>query len=110
MPHVDPSRTAALAIDLRTGAVVYSRNEGLSLVPASNEKLAVTYAALATLGTEYRFHTEVAGVGAQVGSVWRGNLVLRGYGDPTLGVDGPRPARGRGGRPRDHTRDRVGGR
>ncbi len=86
VPHVDPSRTAALAIDLRTGAVVYSRNEGLSLVPASNEKLAVTYAALATLGTAYRFHTEVAGVGAQVGSVWRGNLVLRGYGDPTLGA------------------------
>ena len=35
----------------------------------------------------HRFHTEVAGIGQQVGTVWRGNLVLRGYGDPTLGVD-----------------------
>jgi serine-type D-Ala-D-Ala carboxypeptidase/endopeptidase (penicillin-binding protein 4) len=84
VPHVDPSRTAALAIDLRNGTVVYSRNETLSLVPASTEKLAVAYAALAVLGPGYRFHTEVAGIGRQVGPMWRGNLVLRGYGDPTL--------------------------
>ncbi len=86
VPHVDPARTAALAVDLRTGSVVYSRNETLSLVPASNEKLAVTYTALALLGGDYRFHTEVLGTGAQVGSVWRGNIVLRGFGDPTLDV------------------------
>ena len=85
VPHVDPSRTAALAVDLRTGTVVYSRNETLSLVPASTEKLAIAYAALAAFGGGHRFQTEVAGVGEQIGPVWRGNLVLRGYGDPTLG-------------------------
>ena len=84
VPHVDPSRTGALAVDLRTGTVVYSRNEHLSLVPASIEKLATTYTALAVLGPAYRFQTEVAGIGEQIGSVWRGNIVLRGYGDPTL--------------------------
>ncbi len=86
VPHVDPSRTAALAIDLRTGSVVYSRNETLSLVPASNEKLFVTYAALALLGGGYKFQTDVLGTGVQAGSVWRGNIVLRGFGDPTLDV------------------------
>jgi len=32
----------------------------------------------------YRFRTEVLGEGRRVGSVWRGRLVLKGYGDPSL--------------------------
>lgn len=84
VPHVDPDRTAALAVDLRSGAVVYSRNASLSLQPASNEKLPVAYASLVALGAGYRFQTDVMGIGALVGNVWHGNLFLRGYGDPTL--------------------------
>jgi serine-type D-Ala-D-Ala carboxypeptidase/endopeptidase (penicillin-binding protein 4) len=84
VPHVDPARTAALAIDLRTGLVVFERNATLSLVPASNQKLPVAYAALALLGPGYRFHTEVVGTGTLVGDVWHGDLWLRGFGDPTL--------------------------
>ena len=84
VPHVDPARTAALAIDLRTGSVVFERNATLSLVPASNQKLPVAYAALALLGPGYRFHTEVVGSGGLVGDVWHGDLWLRGFGDPTL--------------------------
>ncbi|MBA2463055.1 MAG: D-alanyl-D-alanine carboxypeptidase/D-alanyl-D-alanine-endopeptidase, partial [Actinobacteria bacterium] len=84
VPNVDPGRTAALAVDLRSGAVVYSRNASLSLLPASNEKLPVAYASLAALGADYRFQTEVVGTGALVGDVWHGNLYLRGFGDPTL--------------------------
>jgi D-alanyl-D-alanine carboxypeptidase/D-alanyl-D-alanine-endopeptidase (penicillin-binding protein 4) len=84
VPHVDPARTAALAIDLRTGSVVFARNPMLSLVPASNQKLPVAYAALSLLGPGYRFHTEVVGSGSLVGDVWHGDLWLRGFGDPTL--------------------------
>jgi serine-type D-Ala-D-Ala carboxypeptidase/endopeptidase (penicillin-binding protein 4) len=84
VPHVDPARTAALAVDLRTGIVVFERNATLSLVPASNQKLPVAYAALALLGPGYRFHTEVVGSGTLVGDVWHGDLWLRGFGDPTL--------------------------
>jgi len=84
VPHIDPARTSALAIDLRTGTVVFERNPTLSLVPASNQKLPVAYAALALLGPGYRFHTEVVGSGSLVGDVWHGDLWLRGFGDPTL--------------------------
>jgi len=87
VPNVDPARTAALAIDLRTGAVVFERNASLSLIPASNQKLPVAYAALALLGPGYRFHTEVVGSGTLVGDVWHGDLWLRGFGDPTLEPD-----------------------
>jgi serine-type D-Ala-D-Ala carboxypeptidase/endopeptidase (penicillin-binding protein 4) len=53
-------------------------------VPASNEKLPLSYAALVRLGPGYRFRTEVLGDGVLVDGTWRGDLYLKGYGDPTL--------------------------
>jgi len=84
VPHVDPGRSAALAVDLRTGEVVYDRNRTRALAPASTVKLAVSYAVLVRLGPAYRIRTELLGEGALEGATWRGNLVLKGYGDPTL--------------------------
>jgi D-alanyl-D-alanine carboxypeptidase/D-alanyl-D-alanine-endopeptidase (penicillin-binding protein 4) len=84
VPHVPAAHSAAVVVDLTTGAVVFGRNTALSLVPASNEKLPVTYTALETLGPDYRIATDVLGQGALVGTTWRGSLVLQGHGDPTL--------------------------
>jgi serine-type D-Ala-D-Ala carboxypeptidase/endopeptidase (penicillin-binding protein 4) len=84
VPHVSLAATGAVAIDLETGETVYSQNPALSLLPASNEKLAVTYAALTALGPSFTIETDVLGEGVQAGSVWQGDLVLKGYGDPTL--------------------------
>ena len=84
VPHVNPARSAALAVDLTTGKVLYGRNQSLSLAPASNEKLALTFALLTTLGPAFRIDTEVLGEGELDGTVWNGDLVLRGYGDPSL--------------------------
>lgn len=81
---IDQRRTAAVAIDLETGGVVYRRNSALPLLPASAEKLAVSFAALRLLGPGFRFRTEVVGSGELVGKVWNGDLALVGYGDPTL--------------------------
>jgi len=84
VPHVSLASTGAVAVDLTTGATVYSRNGSLPLIPASNEKLAVTYAALTALGPGFTIETDVLGDGQQVGTTWQGDLVLKGYGDPTL--------------------------
>jgi len=81
---IDPRRTSALAVDLETGTVVFRENAELPLLPASAEKLAVSFAALRLLGPGFRFRTEVVGAGALDGKVWDGDLVLVGYGDPTL--------------------------
>lgn len=83
---VDASRTSALAVDLTSGQVVYEANADRALAPASTEKLAVSFAALRLLGPGYRFRTEVAGEGELDGRVWRGDLFLVGYGDPTLAI------------------------
>ncbi len=87
-PHVNPARSAALAVDLASGTAVFSRHERLSLAPASNEKLALTYALLQELGPAFRIETAVFGEGEQRGAVWRGDLVLKGFGDPTLESSG----------------------
>ena len=84
VPHVSLAATGAVALDLTTGETVYSRNASLPLIPASNEKLAVTYAALTALGPEFTIETDVLGEGQQIGTTWQGDLVLKGYGDPTL--------------------------
>ena len=83
-PSVSFARTSALAVDAATGDVLYAHNPSLPVAPASNEKIPVSWAALTSLGPGYRFHTEVYGVGARAGVAWDGDLILKGFGDPTL--------------------------
>jgi D-alanyl-D-alanine carboxypeptidase/D-alanyl-D-alanine-endopeptidase (penicillin-binding protein 4) len=83
-PLLSLRHTSALAVDVSTGSIVFSHNASLPVAPASNEKIPVSWAALTRLGAGYRFHTEVYGVGTRAGAAWDGDLVLKGYGDPTL--------------------------
>ncbi len=82
--HVSPAKTGAIVLDLASGHVVFEQHAHLPLRPASNEKLATTYAALTALGPSFRIETDVLGDGTQSGTTWEGDLVLKGYGDPTL--------------------------
>ena len=82
--YVSPAQTGAVVLDLQTGQMLFAHNPRLALRPASNEKLATTYAALTALGPSFRIETDVLGEGQQSGTTWRGNLVLKGYGDPAL--------------------------
>jgi|SRR5581483_1188691 len=84
VPHVSLASTGAVVLDLDTGETVFAQNPTLSLLPASNEKLSVTYAALTALGPAFTIETDVLGEGSQTGATWNGDLVLKGYGDPTL--------------------------
>jgi D-alanyl-D-alanine carboxypeptidase/D-alanyl-D-alanine-endopeptidase (penicillin-binding protein 4) len=84
VPHVALARSAAVALDLTTGTVLFQQNGNRPLAPASNEKLPLTYAALVRLGTAFRIETDVLGQGEQDGTQWTGTLVLKGNGDPTL--------------------------
>jgi D-alanyl-D-alanine carboxypeptidase/D-alanyl-D-alanine-endopeptidase (penicillin-binding protein 4) len=83
---VSRAKTGAFAFDLKAGRVVYGWQGRRSFKPASNEKLGVALAALDRLGASYRIRTEVRGDGSRNGATWRGRLVLKGYGDPTLGA------------------------
>jgi D-alanyl-D-alanine carboxypeptidase/D-alanyl-D-alanine-endopeptidase (penicillin-binding protein 4) len=82
--YVSPARTGAIVLDLQTDTTLFAHNPRLALRPASNEKLATTYASLTALGPDFRIETDVLGEGQQDGATWQGNLVLKGYGDPAL--------------------------
>jgi D-alanyl-D-alanine carboxypeptidase/D-alanyl-D-alanine-endopeptidase (penicillin-binding protein 4) len=75
-----------LLIDLESGQVLAELNADLSLIPASTAKLATAVAALDILGPEHRFRTELLARGAIESGVLRGDLILRGGGDPFLDV------------------------
>jgi D-alanyl-D-alanine carboxypeptidase/D-alanyl-D-alanine-endopeptidase (penicillin-binding protein 4) len=90
VPHINHARSAAVALDLDTGAVVFTRNAALSLAPASTEKLTLAYALLARLGPVHRMRTDVVSEGVVEGATLHGDVFLRGQGDPTLSSAGLR--------------------
>ncbi|GIU73367.1 MAG: peptidase M15 [Bryobacteraceae bacterium] len=72
-------------VRLADGAVLYSRNAGVPMTPASNTKLVSTALALERLGADYRFVTRVlADAAPDAEGRVRGALRLVGGGDPTL--------------------------
>ncbi len=72
-------------VSLNYGDTLFERNADRQLLPASTMKLFTSSVALDRLGPDYRFVTEVLREGAlgTDGTV-RGNLVLRGAGDPSF--------------------------
>jgi len=72
-------------VSLDYGDTLFARNADRQLLPASTMKLFTSSVALERFGPDYRFVTEVLREGA-LGSdgVVRGNLVLRGAGDPSF--------------------------
>lgn len=78
---------SVVVADAGTGELLYQRLPSTRLMPASNTKLATSAAAMEILGPEYRFTTDVLTTGRRQGSVLRGDLYLRGTGDPSLLAD-----------------------
>ncbi|MGI8506901.1 MAG: D-alanyl-D-alanine carboxypeptidase/D-alanyl-D-alanine-endopeptidase [Solirubrobacteraceae bacterium] len=78
-------QSGALVYDLGSHADLFARRAGVKRPPASVEKLYTTVAVMRLLGPDVRLHTSVLGTGRLVNGVWRGNLYLRGGGDPTFG-------------------------
>ena len=83
-PPVDQVHFGVLAVDAETGKTLYARDAHRKFVPASNQKILVTSAALSLLGADYRYETALWTNGALEDGVLHGDLVLVGTGDPTL--------------------------
>lgn len=71
--------------NLATGTVLYQRHADRSFVPASNVKLLTAAAALDRIGSDYRYETTLYADGPIKNGTLKGNLIVRGSGDPTLG-------------------------
>ena len=79
---VRPGQLGLYVRSVSTAQTLYSHNAATRRIPASNVKLFTAAAALARLGPDYRFATDFYAKGKVRGGVLRGNLYLKGYGDP----------------------------
>ncbi|WP_020574658.1 D-alanyl-D-alanine carboxypeptidase/D-alanyl-D-alanine-endopeptidase [Actinopolymorpha alba] len=79
-----PEGHASVQVRTASGEVLYEREASERLLPASNAKLFSSAAALEVLGPDHRLTTSVLTAAAQTGSSLRGDLYLRGQGDPTM--------------------------
>ncbi|MEZ4701617.1 MAG: D-alanyl-D-alanine carboxypeptidase/D-alanyl-D-alanine-endopeptidase [Rhodothermales bacterium] len=84
-PDYENAIWAAYITDLNTGEVLYERNHKLSLMPASNAKLFTTAASLDQLGPGFTYTTIGYADGPIENGILKGNLYIRGSGDPVIG-------------------------
>ncbi|MGZ8552855.1 MAG: D-alanyl-D-alanine carboxypeptidase/D-alanyl-D-alanine endopeptidase [Chitinophagaceae bacterium] len=72
-------------IEVKTGKVVFDKNSRIGLAPASTQKIITSVTAFELLGKDYRYKTEFAFGGQVDGETLRGNIIVKGSGDPTFG-------------------------
>ncbi|MFE0102793.1 D-alanyl-D-alanine carboxypeptidase/D-alanyl-D-alanine-endopeptidase [Streptomyces sp. NPDC059009] len=82
-PRMEGGAASVVVADAASGDVLYQHLPSGRLMPASNTKLLTSTAAMELLGPDHRFTTDVLTDGERHGPVLKGNLYLRGTGDPT---------------------------
>lgn len=81
-----PKKDVSIYIqELDTGRVVASLNANTTRKPASVIKVLTGYAALLKVGFDYRWPTEFYTSGTIKSGHLNGDLIIKGYGDPSLG-------------------------
>lgn len=76
-----------VVLDVESGQSVASLNPGTPRSPASTIKVVTTFAALDSLGPAYTWHTQALLQGALEAGVLRGDLILKGGGDPYMTLE-----------------------
>jgi len=73
-------------LDANTGKVLFAKNEQIGLATASTLKTITAATAFSLLGKDFQFQTTLAYTGNITGDgTLKGNLIIIGSGDPTLG-------------------------
>ena len=84
-PTLGKAKVAAYVVEVESGTQLFASNEGAGMNLASNAKLLTSVAALGTLGGGFRWRTAVYAeeIDDATGTI-KGDLYVRGRGDPTL--------------------------
>ncbi len=83
-PSLKGGTQAVMIRSLKTNQTLYEHNAHSLMLPASNFKLLVSAASLETLGPDFTFKTKVYVSGKVENGVLKGNLIIRGGGNPVL--------------------------
>ena len=84
LPEVDHALWAVKVQSMETDEVFYSLNPRTLVMPASNMKIITTAVAAERLGWDYRYETQLLASGPVERGRLRGDLIVRGSGDPTI--------------------------
>ncbi|MBN1398841.1 MAG: D-alanyl-D-alanine carboxypeptidase/D-alanyl-D-alanine-endopeptidase [Bacteroidetes bacterium] len=79
-----PSNVCIKVVSLDKNDTLYERNSSLLMNPGSNIKLITSAAALSVLDTNCQFKTTVSFESVPVNGILKGNVYLKGYGNPVL--------------------------
>ena len=83
-----PLHGVALVVqEIGAGQPLFAHDPTRPMNPASVMKLVTTFAALELLGRDYRWKTEAYLGGPLDGGVLRGDLIIKGYGDPKITIE-----------------------
>ncbi|MEM9627330.1 MAG: D-alanyl-D-alanine carboxypeptidase/D-alanyl-D-alanine-endopeptidase [Pseudomonadota bacterium] len=82
----DGADVSYVVVDLDRGTIITEHQAGVNHIPASSAKLATAVMALQLLGPEHRFRTELLATGPIEDGVLKGDLILKGGGDPLLDI------------------------
>ncbi len=85
IPSMKGATFSLVVKEVESGKTVWRHDAGRLVSPASVLKLVTTATALELLGTDYRFPTTIEYDGTIDNGLLRGNLYIRGSGDPSLG-------------------------
>ncbi|MEW9671490.1 D-alanyl-D-alanine carboxypeptidase/D-alanyl-D-alanine-endopeptidase [Ammoniphilus sp. 3BR4] len=83
-PRVKGVTTGIMVKSLDRQQVLFAKNADKLLIPAGNVSLLTSSIALRKLGKDFQFKTELYATGPMKSGVLEGDLVIKGYGDPTL--------------------------
>lgn len=87
-PSLQHAAVAYVVMDADNGEVLFASNADMGMVPASTLKVLTAATALELLGPNHRYATQVAYAGSvDAQGILRGDLIIRGEGDPSLGSD-----------------------
>ncbi len=82
------ANTAILVINPLNKDTIYSLNNTLPVIPASNTKLFTTITALSLLGSNFQLSTKILSADKNIkDGVIKGNLYIKGYGNSTFTSD-----------------------
>ncbi|RHJ79347.1 D-alanyl-D-alanine carboxypeptidase/D-alanyl-D-alanine-endopeptidase [Parabacteroides sp. AM08-6] len=85
LPYMKGASFSLIVKDIQEGKTVYAYNPDLQVSPASVMKTVTTATALEILGGDYRFPTSLEYEGTIENGILKGNLYIKGSGDPSLG-------------------------
>lgn len=84
-PELETAFLAIFIQSVQTGEIIYQHNSKKLMMPASNEKIPTSAAALIKLGPNFQYETQIYYTGSISDSVLNGDLIIVGSGDPTIG-------------------------